>query len=285
MKGVVSASWLRENLGRTDVKVLDGSWYLPGDPRNPRRLFEHERIPGAQYFDIETICDHTAVLPHMLPSTLEFQASVRSLGVNQDDTVVIYAHQGSVSAPRIWWMFRVFGYDNVRVLNGGFEAWRDEGGAIDTHSLDAATGQPNGDFVAGEPRTELLADFAQVEAASQQACCQILDARAPDRFSGQVPELRPGVRSGHIPHSRNIPYSEVWDGGRGELRSEAELKSAFTDLAGADAPIITTCGSGVSACILALALFELGYDTVAVYDGSWTEWGSRADARVAVSSD
>jgi thiosulfate/3-mercaptopyruvate sulfurtransferase len=272
---LVSTSWLGERLGDPRVSIIDASWFMPGTPRNAAAEFAERHIPGAVFFAIDEVKDATNDLPHMLASPAEFATAVRRLGVNNDADVVVYDSHGLFSAPRVWWNFRVMGHARTFVLDGGLPRWLAEGRAIET-------GWPNpehGDFKSRlDP--SLVVDLSEVRDAIAAQGPQIVDARAADRFAGAVPEPRAGLKSGHMPGARNAPWTEMV--ADGALAETSRLRGAF-EAAGVDlaAPIITTCGSGVSASLLALALAELGRPDVAVYDGSWSEWGGRDDTPIA----
>lgn len=271
---LVTVHWLAEHLDDPDLRVLDGSWYLPMQARDPEAEFLSGHIPGARRFDIDRISDPDNPLPHMLPGEADFEAAVNELGIGAADTVVIYDGIGLFSAPRVWWMFRVFGHDRVHVLAGGLPAWKEHAGKLESgpEAAREATSQPPFRARRRDDLVCLKEDMARMRTDGSLA---ILDARAPGRFEGREPELRPGVRQGHIPGSLNLPYSEIVSAdGANFAPTEtiaARLRARNVDMR---RPIVTTCGSGVSACILALGLFEMGKPDVAVYDGSWTEWGS-----------
>ena len=273
---LVSVAWLGEHLGTPGLKLVDASWYLPADARQPRAEFETAHIEGAVFFDIDGIREPDNPLPHMLPSASLFAREMAKLGLGNQDAIIVYDGAGLFSAPRAWWSLRLFGHDNVAVLDGGLPAWRAAGNATfsGTPTPDAA------EFKAGF-RPHLVRDLAQMTENMEGGGEQVVDARGRGRFDGSEPEIRPGIRSGHIPGSHNLPYAEIIDGGEKTLLPADRLAAAFSatgvDLA---RPIVTTCGSGISAAVLALALFVCGHTEAAVYDGSWTEWGGRENTPI-----
>jgi thiosulfate/3-mercaptopyruvate sulfurtransferase len=274
---LVSTEWLHEHLGDVRVKVIDASWYLPGDPRDPRADYLAARIPGAMFFDIDEVCDRSSLLPHMAPSPEQFAIQIGELGVGSEDTVVVYDDAGLSSAPRVWWTFRLFGHGKVFVLDGGLPAWRAEGRPIE-HGPPQPV-QP-GDFAVLTPHPQLVRALEDVRAALEQQGEQVVDVRPQPRFRGETPEPRPGLRGGHMPGAVNLPVTALLSP-EGRLAEAPQLLAAFegagVDL---DGPIITSCGSGVAASTAALALARLGRWDAAVYDGSWSEWGARADTPV-----
>jgi thiosulfate/3-mercaptopyruvate sulfurtransferase len=264
---LVSTEWLAANLDR--VRVVDGSWHMPADNRDAATEFLAARIPGAVHFDLEAISDHTSPLPHMLPSPEDFAAAVGALGIGSNDSIVVYDSRGLFSAARVWWMFRAMGHEDVAVLDGGLPRWVAEGRAIESGPAPAPTPRP---FTA-RFRPDLVRDADQVLRVAESRAALILDARAADRFRGEAPEPRPGLRSGHIPGSNNLPWPGLLR--EGALLPAQDLAQRFAD-AGVDIdrPLVTTCGSGVSAATLSLALAVLDRWDVPVYDGSWSEWGA-----------
>lgn len=263
---LVSTDWLAANLNH--VRVVDGSWHMPSDGRDAAAEFYAARIPGAVHFDLEAISDHANPLPHMLPSPEDFAAAVGALGIASSDSIVIYDSRGLFSAARVWWMFRVMGHDDIAVLDGGLPRWVAEGRAVESGVPPEAMPRT---FIA-HFRSELVRNADAVLRVAESREALIVDARAADRFRGEAPEPRAGLRSGHIPGSNNLPWPTLLS--EGSLRSPDEVAARFAD-AGVDIdrPLVTTCGSGVSAATLALALAVLGRWDVPVYDGSWTEWG------------
>jgi thiosulfate/3-mercaptopyruvate sulfurtransferase len=266
----VATDWLGDNLTSPDLVVIDGSWYLPPEKRDPRAEYLAGHIPGAVFFDIDAIADHASGLPHMLPDSVAFSSAMRKLGIGDGMRAVVYDGAGLFSAPRVWWTLRIFGMQEVAVLEGGLPAWKAEGRPLEEGPVQRQPRHFTARFNHGA-----VASLSDVQ-RQLQAGVQVVDTRSPTRFSGEEPEPRPGVRSGHIPGSLNLPYRDIAIHGRLPPRAELERKLAE---AGIDltCPITATCGSGVTAPMLALALESLGRSSVPVYDGSWTEWGTRQD--------
>jgi thiosulfate/3-mercaptopyruvate sulfurtransferase len=271
MSNLVSTDWLAAHL--KDVRVVDASWYMPDEKREPAKEFEASHIPGAVFFDIDGIADHATGLPHMLPSPGEFSKAVGGLGIGDGETVVVYDGSGIFSAPRVWWTFKAMGHDKVKVLDGGFPKWKREGGAVET-----GPAQPKTKFFTAIAKPAILRDFAQVMDIVAGRSAQMVDARSAARFKAEEPEPRAGVRGGHMPGALNVHYRKLI-AEDGTLKPVEELRAAF-DAVDLGRPIVTTCGSGLTAAILMLALDEIGARDVALYDGSWTEWGGRPDAPV-----
>jgi len=275
---LVSADWLAARLDDPALIVVDATWFMLGSGRDASGEYVAGHIPGAMFFDIDEICDHTSPLPHMLSAPADFEVAARRLGVRSDSRVVVYDGAGLFSAPRAWWTFRAMGHTDVSVLDGGLPHWISEGRPVETGLGQA----PPGDFKSSfKPR--LVAPLKDVRRALEEGLAQVLDARPADRFAGSVAEPRPGLRSGHMPGALSLPWSTLVEDGRllSVDRLRAAMAGAGVDL---DRPMITTCGSGVSAALLALALARIGIHDVAVYDGSWAEWGARDDTPVAVGA-
>lgn len=270
----VTARWLADRLGGPSLSVVDGSWYLPSAGRDAEAEYRAGHIPGAVRFDLDEIADRSSGLPHMLPSPEAFAAAVGALGISERNTIVVYDGAGLFSAPRVRWTFRVMGAIDVRILEGGLPAWVAAGLPLETRGPKPEPEQ----FVARLDRDAVRALGEMVETVASGAV-QIVDARPADRFRGEAAEPRPGLRSGHIPGSRNLPASALVADGR--LKAPDAIASLFAE-AGIDPaqPVITSCGSGVTAAILALGLETIGADKVALYDGSWAEWGARADVQI-----
>ncbi|WP_299207808.1 3-mercaptopyruvate sulfurtransferase [uncultured Tateyamaria sp.] len=267
-KTLVSTDWLAAHLKDPDLRVLDASWYLPDAGRDARTEYEAAHIPGARFFDIDEISDARSDLPHMAPPPEKFMSRMRAMGVGDGHQVVVYDGAGILSAPRVWWLFRLMGHRDVAVLDGGLPKWQAEGRPIEDIGPVIKDRHLTARF-----QNHLVRDVTQVSQASKLGSTQVVDARAAARFRGDAPEPREGVRSGHVPGSRNLPYDTLLNGDK-TLKSPAETRAVFEN-AGVDLskPIITTCGSGITAAILALALERMGHDSWSLYDGSWAEWG------------
>jgi thiosulfate/3-mercaptopyruvate sulfurtransferase len=270
---LVSTDWLAAHLDDPKVRILDATFKLPGVLPLPKDDYLKAHIPGAVFFDVDVVADHSSSLPHMFPSAEQFGRDVGALGVGNGDTVVVYDAGGWVAGPRAWWMFLSFGHGDVRVLDGGLKKWVAEGRPVEGGEVKPKPASYNATFDKSRVRS-----IAQLVANLDSPKEQVIDARPSARFAGSVPEPRPGLRSGHIPGSRNLPYADLFDAQTGTMKPIEDLRKAFTaanvDLAGP--PIVTSCGSGVSALVLTLALYRLGVRGTALYDGSWSEWGLEA---------
>lgn len=274
---LVSTEWLAAHLNDPHVKILDASSKLPGILPLPKDDFLGKHIPGAVFFDVDAVSDHTSSLPHMFPSAEQFGRDVGALGISNDDTVVLYDAGGWVAAPRAWWMFLSFGHPNVRVLDGGLKKWLAEGRPV---ASGEASPKPATFKATFDPKRTRSKEQMVGNLASKAE--QVIDARPRARFEGSAAEPRPGLRSGHIPGSRSVPYATLFDAETGAMKSLDELRAAFSG-AGVDLnkSIVTSCGSGVSAGVLTLALYRLGITDTALYDGSWAEWGEQGGPPVA----
>ncbi len=273
---LVSTEWLAQHLGDRDLRVVDATWYLPHLKRDPRAEYLAAHIPGAVFFDIDEIKDSQSPLPHMLPDAREFARAVGTLGIGDGDRVVVYGGRFGIAAARLWWTFRVFGHDRIAVLDGGLAQWRAEGRPLEVGKVSPTPGRFTVRF-----RPELVRDLEAMRTNLESRREQVVDARSSGRFAGTEPEPRPGLRGGHIPGSHNLPYDRLFRAADGTLLEPEALRRAFADAGvNVDKPVVTTCGSGVSAAVLALALYRLGRRDVPVYDGSWTEWAGRTDTPV-----
>ena len=269
---LVSTEWLAAHLADPTLRVLDASWYLPAQNRDALAEYAAAHIPGARFFDIDEIADLTIPLPHMAPPVQKFISRLRGLGIGDGQQVVVYDGAGIFSAARVWWTFRLMGLTRIAVLDGGLPKWRAEG-----RPLTAAPPNLRAPHLTPQPQPDLVKSAAEVLDAVRTASAQIIDARSAARFRGEAPEPRAGVRGGHIPGSMNLPFGDVLNPD-GTMKSPADLRAVFA-AAGVDLtrPAITTCGSGVTAAVLSLALERLGHRDHALYDGAWAEWGGRAD--------
>jgi len=266
---LVSTEWLAKNLKYPDLRILDASWYLPDMKRDAKAEYEDAHIPGARYFDIDENSDNRSELPHMVPPVEKFMSRMRALGVGDGHQVVVYDGAGMFSAARVWWLFKLMGKKDVAVLDGGFPKWTAEG-----HPTEDLPPIIRDRHMTVQRNAGLVKDVTQVSSASKLKDHEIIDARAPGRFRGEEPEPREGLRAGHIPGSKNVPFRTLLNDD-GTMKDNGGLKSAF-ETAGVDLtkPAITSCGSGVTAAILNLAMERLGKRNHSLYDGSWVEWGA-----------
>ena len=275
MSHFVTTAWLHSQLDADDLIVLDASWYLPAHNRNAAQEYEEGHIPHAKRFDLDAVSDHSSPLPHMLPTPAGFAQAMGALGINRDSRVVIYDGMGLFSAARVWWTLQIFGHPFVKVLQGGAPRWRQENRPWTADkTIIKQTTYPVPVIQEG------VATRADMVQWSADQSMQMVDARAADRFRGEAPEPRPGLASGHIPHSKNLPFGQVVQ--EGALKEKEAILQAFEN-AGIDPtkPVATTCGSGVTAAILSIALAEIGLPAAALYDGSWSEWGADPSLPVA----
>ncbi|WP_394209622.1 sulfurtransferase [Enterovibrio calviensis] len=277
---LISAEWLRSNLGAPNLRVIDASTFMPGSPRNGKQEWATKRIPGAVYFDFDKeIVDKSSPVPHTLPSPEYFQECVSKLGIDNTDALVVYDSVGIFSAPRVWWMFRIMGHQSVAVLDGGLPAWESIGGPLDTQ----IPAEPEFSTYKASFQPERVIDKSALLAGIESSLLNVIDVRPSDRFNGSVTEPRPGVRSGHMPNAKNLPFGQLLENGK--FKDKAQLQESLKSVLSTDLPNVSSCGSGVTACILTLASeFALNVP-VMVYDGSWTEWGSDISLPVVSDSD
>jgi thiosulfate/3-mercaptopyruvate sulfurtransferase len=275
----VSTAWLAENLNASDLVVIDGTFFMPDEGRDAHQEYLAEHIPGAVFFDIDGIADLSSELPHMLPEAPFLESKMAALGISEEMRFVVYDANGFPGAARVWWTLRTFGVKDVKILEGCLPAWKSEGRPLESGPVE----RPFAKFFANLEH-DRVADAQKVLKASNDGSTQIIDARAAPRFRGETIEPRPGLRSGHIPNSLNLPWREVV-AADGKLKAPQDIERAF-EKAGVDfaRPIITTCGSGVTASILLLALESIGKNDVVLYDGSWSEWGGRPDLPIATGA-
>jgi len=273
---LTTKTWLTETdelareLDAPDLVIIDATWHMPGDGKDARAEYLEEHIPGALFFDIDEIADTNSPLPHMLPPPEKFSSRMRSMGIGDGSRIVVYDRTGLYSAARVWWTFRVMGVEDVSVLNGGLPKWKREGRPLESGEPPLRTTR----HFTARRNADLVRDQSDVKAILKDKSAEIVDARSAERFAGKVPEPRPGLRSGHIPGARNVPYGKLLNAD-GTLKPPREIEILFRN-AGVDLhkPVVTSCGSGITASVLALALAELGHRRTAVYDGSWSEWGA-----------
>ncbi len=278
-KTLVSTGWLAAHLADPDLRILDASWHMPAAGRDARAEYLAAHIPGARFFDIDEISDARSALPHMAPPPEKFIARLRAMGVGDGHQVVVYDSAGLFSAARVWWLFRLMGKPDIAVLDGGLPKWLAEG-----HPTEDMAPIVRDRHMTVQRQAHMVRDVTQVAAAAKLNDHEILDARSPGRFAGIEAETRPGLRSGHIPGSKNIHYASLLNAD-GTMKDPEALRAVFA-AAGADLakPVITTCGSGVTAAILNLALERIGHSRHALYDGSWAEWGMYGDLKVATGT-
>lgn len=271
---LVSPQWVAQQLGSPDLAILDASWHLPAAGRDPRAEFTQGHIPGAVFFDIDAISDPASGLPHMLPDTPSFAKAMGALGLSENMTIVVYDTLGLFSAPRAWWTLQTFGASNVYVLDGGLPAWR----AAEL-PIESGEAEPEPAIFNAQLNNGAVASIEDVAAALRNHTAQVADARSAERFSGAAPEPRPGLRSGHMPGAKNLPMGKLVADGR--MKPPADLLAAFHEARlDPDAPLITSCGSGVTAAVINLALACAGKPAPRLYDGSWTQWASTPNAPI-----
>ncbi|EMQ3428525.1 3-mercaptopyruvate sulfurtransferase [Escherichia coli O113:H32] len=271
----VGADWLAEHIDDPEIQIIDARMASPGqEDRNVAQEYLNGHIPGAVFFDIEALSDHTSPLPHMLPRPETFAVAMRELGVNQDKHLIVYDEGNLFSAPRAWWMLRTFGVEKVSILGGGLAGWQRDDLLLEEGAVELPEGEFNAAF-----NPEAVVKVTDVLLASHENTAQIIDARPAARFNAEVDEPRPGLRRGHIPGALNVPWTELVR--EGELKTTDELDAIFFDRGVSyDKPIIVSCGSGVTAAVVLLALATLDVPNVKLYDGAWSEWGARADLPV-----
>lgn len=273
---LVQTEWLASQLDNPSVRIVDATWMLPNVGRKGIEDFSAGHIPGAVFWDIDAIADPASSLPHMMPDEATFERHMNSLGISNDHHVVVYDSVSMMTSARVWWALRAFGHDRVSLLDGGAVKWRAEGRALSTDAAEIGDTSFKSGF-----NPAMVRSLDYVRANLDTGAAQVLDARSAGRFAAAEPEPRPECRSGHIPGSFNLPFNTLIDPATSTIRPAAELSASLAE-AGIDSarPVVTTCGSGITACVLALAMHLTGKDDVAIYDGSWTEWGSRTDTPI-----
>lgn len=276
---VVSADWLQERLEKPGLSIVDGAWYLPAQGRDARAEYQAAHIPGAVFFDHDKVVEPGSDLPHTLPSPRLFAQFASSMGIDEKDEIVVYDGPGFFSAPRVWWMFRLMGADKVYVLDGGLDRWRREGRPVTAETTKIASC-----FFEADCDPAQVVSLAEMQEIVAEGAAQIADARPAGRFAGTDPEPRPGMRGGHMPGARNVPAASL--SREGSLLPVEELRATL-EAAGLDLsrPVVTSCGSGVTAAVISLALASVGHENNRLYDGSWSEWGARADTPVVTGDD
>ena len=267
-KTLVSTEWLHAHLKDPDLRILDGSYYLPQMGRDPRAEYDAAHIPNARFFDIDDVADHGSDLPHMVPPVEKFMSRMRAIGVGDGHQVVVYDGMGLFSAARVWWLFKLMGQNNIAVLDGGLPKWQAEGRPVE--DLPPVIRDRH---MTVRRQNQMVKDVTQVSAASKLGDYEIIDARSPGRFRGEEPEPRAGLRPGHIPGSKNVCFKDLLNADQ-TMKNPVEIRQIF-EVAGVDfnKPAITTCGSGVTAAVLSLGLERIGKTDHSLYDGSWSEWG------------
>ena len=276
---VVSADWVEKQLGAPEFRIVDASWYLPAQNRNGAAEYAAGHIPGAVFFDQDVIADHASGLPHTIPSPEFFAAEMGKLGISDTDTIVVYDGPGIFTAPRVWWLFRTMGAKSVFVMDGGIDGWKKDGLPLETDLPEPAPAVFHTNF-----NPYAVTSFEEMRGIVTTGARQIADARGPGRFAGEEAEPRAGMRSGHMPGARNMPAGSFSAAGR--FKDLPELRRLFADAGiDLDRPVVTSCGSGVTAAIITLALHSLGHEDNTLYDGSWSEWGGRDDTPVVTGKD
>ena len=275
MTELVETNWLKENLNNPEVKIIDGSWYMPGSGLNATEIFKKKHIPNSIFIDLEEISDQNSDLPHMMPTENNFSKKISSYGIKNDDQLIIYDAHGIFSAARIWFVFKAFGHKKVSILNGGFPAWIDSGGKISDqiNNLEPTNYQ-------AKLNNSLIVSYKEIFNNLSKNKYQIIDARSPERFSGLAEESRPGMKSGHIPNSKNLYFNDLIDPNTKKFIEKEEIEKLINNQ-GIDLSkdTVCSCGSGVTACILKFALELLGKNqNIRIYDGSWSDWGTREDS-------